>query len=61
MINERHEQYLRELRARHERDRDELRAALAGRRPWLLFELKRRQISVEQETAAIFEIIETGR
>lgn len=60
-MNERHKAYLDELKARHQRDRDELRAALAGRRPWLLFELRRRQVSVEQETAVIFETLERGR
>jgi hypothetical protein len=60
-MNDYHAQYLAALRARHEADRDELRAALAGRRPWLLFELKRRQIAVQQETAMILKIIEAGR
>jgi hypothetical protein len=50
-----HKRYLEELRVRHSREREALRAALAGRRPGLLKELKRRHWLVEDETRRILE------
>jgi hypothetical protein len=50
-----HKRYLDELRARHVRERAELRAALAGRRPGFLKELKRRHWLVEDETRRALE------
>jgi len=56
-MDERHGAYLRELRARHARDLEELRAALAGRRPRALKAIERRQRAVERETARILEAV----
>jgi hypothetical protein len=45
--------YVKELRARHQLEREELRVALAGRKPGFLKELKRRHWLVEEETRLI--------
>jgi len=47
--------YVEELRARHIREREELRGALAGRLPGILKELKRRHWLVEDETRRVLE------
>jgi hypothetical protein len=47
--------YLMGLRERHVRDREDLRRALAGRRPQALKAIERRQLAVERETARILE------
>ena len=47
--------YVKELRARHMREREELRVALAGRKPGFLKELRRRHWLVEDETRRILE------
>ena len=60
-MNERHERYLDDLRDRHALERGELRAALAGRKPWLLDALRRRQLALEEETRVILEATEAGR
>jgi len=60
-MDERHDAYLRELRARHEQERDELRRALAGRRPRALKAIERQQRAVEVETAKILESVNGGR
>jgi len=52
-MDERHAAYLQGLRARHERDRAELRRALAGRRPGALKAIERRQRTIERETERI--------
>jgi hypothetical protein len=57
MMEDRHEAYLADLRARHERDREALRRALAGRRPRALRAIERRQHEVEAETARILEFV----
>lgn len=53
--DEEHKRYLELLRARHERERAELRTALAGRRPRALQAIERQQRQVETETAKILE------
>lgn len=53
--------YLMDLRERHVHDRDELRRALAGRRPRALKDIERRQRAVEVETARILTVVERGR
>lgn len=53
----RHEAYLADLRARHERDREALRRALAGHRPRALKAIERRQGEIERETRAILETV----
>jgi hypothetical protein len=60
-MNEQHSRYLADLRGRHAAERDELRAALAGRKSWLLDELRRRQRAVEDETRVILEASEARR
>ena len=47
--------YVKALRARHQQDRAELRAALGNRLPSVLKELKRRHFLVEEETRRILE------
>ena len=47
--------YVKELRARHQLEREELRVALAGRKPGFLKELRRRHWLVEDETRRILE------
>jgi hypothetical protein len=47
--------YVKELRARHMREREAMRATLAGRKPGFLKELKRRHWLVEDETRRILE------
>ena len=51
--------YVKELRARHMREREELRFALAGRKPGFLKELRRRHWLVEDETRRILERVKT--
>lgn len=50
-----HKCYLEEIRARHVRERAELRTALAGRKPGILKEPKRRHWLVEDETRRALE------
>jgi len=57
-MDERHEAYLRDLRVRHERDREMLRRALAGRRLRALRAVEQRQRAIEEETARILEFVE---
>ena len=57
MNEDRHEAYLRDLRARHEREREELRRDLAGRRPRALRAVEQRQRAIEAETAKILEFV----
>jgi len=47
--------YVKALRERHIRERADLAAALAGRGPGILKELKRRHWLVEDETRRILE------
>ncbi len=56
-MKERHAAYLSDLRARHARDLETLRRALAGRRPRALLQIERRQRAVEIETARILRSI----
>jgi hypothetical protein len=59
-MEDRQERYLEALRARHEAEREELRAALAGRRPRALRQIEKRQAAVENETRRILETIDGG-
>jgi hypothetical protein len=54
-VNDRHQRYLAELRARHEADFKALRRALAGRCPEILRQLKRIHADVERQTALILQ------
>lgn len=56
-MNIRNALYLMDLRERHIRDREDLRRALAGRRPRALKAVERRQRAVEVETARILEAL----
>ena len=56
-MDEGHETYLRDLRARHERDLGLLRRALAGRRLRALRVVEQRQRAIEEETARILEFV----
>ena len=60
-MNIRNAYYLMDLRERHVRDREQLRRALAGRRPRALRAVERHQRQVEAETARILEATNGGR
>jgi len=54
-LEDRHITYLEALRARHDFDRDQLRRALAGRQPQVLWAIECRQRAIEEETARILK------
>jgi hypothetical protein len=56
-MNEKHAQYLTDLRARHAADLEALRRALAGRRPGLFRALRKNYEVIEDETSKIFTAI----
>jgi len=60
-MNIRNALYLMDLRERHVHDREDLRRALAGRRPRALKAIERQQREVELETARILESIDGAR
>jgi len=56
-MDERHEHYIADLRARHVAELEDLRSALAGRRLRVLREIKRRHAAAERETERILTTI----